>query len=151
LHYHLGSNLLAYAWAAELQKRGVVHYHVLLLVKRGTDIPYFDTAGWWPYGHSNITAARSPFYIVSYTKKSNYQKLGDFPKGLRIFAVWISPSILTDNSRWLFRLSALPKWLAVDLFHDGVFGKFPKRVKGGGWICDGQMYYSPWQIIGFDT
>jgi hypothetical protein len=83
---------------------------------------------------------------VTYTGKK-YQKFGDYPKGVRVFAVWISPDLISKDAQWFFRLSTLPKWLAVDLWHDGKFGKTPKRKPGGGWECDGDNYYSPWEFM----
>lgn len=71
---YVEKNLLAYAWVAELQARGAVHYHVLLLVRRGTDIPYPDECGWWVYGSTRIEEARTAFYIVKYTSKGLQQE-----------------------------------------------------------------------------
>ena len=66
----LGENLLAYAWVAELQKRGAVHYHIMLVVPEylsiGDDLPYPDEAGLWSYGFTRIERARTPFYLVTY-------------------------------------------------------------------------------------
>jgi hypothetical protein len=140
----LGENLQAYAWVAELQKRGAVHYHVLLLVKKGTNIPVPDKCGWWEHGSTRIETARSPYYIVTYTGKK-YQKFGKFPKGMRMFAVWIKPGVITSAAMWMFRLSSLPKWLCEDIWKDGAFLKMPKRVKGGGWSIGESMYHSPWE------
>src|SRR3989304_4365366 len=41
-----GIGLLGYAWVAELQQRGAVHFHLLLLVTRGSVIPMPDRCGW---------------------------------------------------------------------------------------------------------
>lgn len=140
--------LLAYAWVAELQKRGAVHYHVLVLVKKGVSIPEPDTAGWWVHGMTRIETARSPFYVLTYTGKE-YQKMGYFPKGLRMFAVWISPEAVPAVTRWFFRLSALPGWLVEELRGIGIVGAKFKRVPGGGWSVAGSFYKSPWEIIEF--
>jgi hypothetical protein len=143
----LGLGLLAYAWVAELQERGAVHYHVLLLVKRGTKIEYPDSSGAWPYGLTRIETARSPFYILTYTGKE-YQKVGIFPKGLRMFAVWIADGVVSAVTRWFFRLSAIPGWLRDEIKGDlGIVGAKFKRVVGGGWECDGVFYRSPWEVI----
>jgi hypothetical protein len=143
----LDEKLLAYAWVAELQKRGAVHYHVLLLVKKGTDIPKPDDSGWWEHGLTRIETARSPFYVLTYTGKE-YQKVGIFPKGLRMFAVWISPKVVSSVTRWLFRLSAVPAWL-VEAVKGDIVGASFKRVIGGGWEVAGVKYVSPWEVIEF--
>lgn len=145
----LGLALLAYAWVAELQRRGAVHYHVLLLVKKGTSIPKPDDSGWWVHGSTRIETAKTPYYILKYTGKE-YQKAGSFPKGLRMFAVWISGDVLSKSERWMFGLSALPKWLVEDIWRDGAFCKPARRVPGGGWECGGDRYYSPWEVWHFD-
>src|SRR3989304_9388508 len=39
---HISDSLLAYAWVAELQKRGAVHYHMYCAVEPGVVIPTPD-------------------------------------------------------------------------------------------------------------
>lgn len=146
LRHELKSRLLAYAWVAELQQRGAVHYHLILLVKKGTNIPKPDESELWPYGSSRIETARSPWYILSYTGKE-YQKAGVFPKGLRMFAVWISPKVVTGVTRWFFRLSAIPQWLSEVIKGADVVGSRFVRVAGGGWECAGTFYKSPWEVL----
>jgi hypothetical protein len=141
----LGENLKGYAWVAELQERGAVHYHVLMLVTRGTQIPKPDESGWWAHGYTRIQSARSPYYICTYTGKE-YQKMGDFPKGLRMFAVWIRPGVISDDALWVFRLSAYPRWLVEGMWKDGIFRKIPKRMEGGGWQVGRHKYYSPFVL-----
>jgi len=141
----LGAGLVGYAWVAEMQKRGAVHYHVLLVVKRGTSIPRPDKAGWWCYGSTRIETARTVYYILSYTGKE-YQKVG-YPKGLRIFAVWIAKDVITAVERLYFRLSALPAWLANRVAAVVLERRqFPKRRRGGGWLLGGEVYRSPWRV-----
>ena len=93
----LGENLLAYAWVAELQKRGAVHYHVMLLVPNtltvGNDLPYPDQSGLWPYGFTRVEIARTPFYLVTYLGKEYQKDFSNFPKGIRVFAVFIQDKI----------------------------------------------------------
>lgn len=145
IHYELRDNLIAYSWVAELQERGAVHYHLLMIVKRGTDIPYFDDAAWWIYGSTHHCTARSPFYICSYTAKKNYQKFGVFPKNLRMFAIWIAPGLVSSSARRLLRLTALPSWVAriaraVDDFK-------AMCHPGGGWDINGQLVPSPYKVV----
>ena len=52
-----GKNLLAYAWVAEMQTRGAVHYHVCLVLLPGTlgdELPHFDTLGIWSHGWTTV-------------------------------------------------------------------------------------------------
>lgn len=149
----LGSNLLAYVWVAELQQRGAVHYHLLLLVRRGTSIPYPD-ARFWVWGASRIETARNRFYIMKYASKAAF-KTGDdwvrFPRGLRLFAVWLSDEVVADLERFHFRLSALPRWL-VDLVTEIGMIVLVKRAKGGGWFITGdtgppEHIKSPYRLL----
>lgn len=145
-----GAGLVAYAWVAELQGRGAVHYHMMVLVKRGTKIPKPDKSGMWKHGSSKIETARTVYYICKYTGKQ-HQKVGAFPKGLRMFAVWVSKELQIELARWAnYRLSALPHWLAkrLKLYFD-VTDKLihARRVGGGGWMDDNRlMYWSPWSF-----
>jgi len=129
-------NLVGYAWVAELQQRGAVHYHVLLLVKRRTYIPMPDKVGWWSHGSTKIETARTRYYILKYVSKAKFQgeqgDWKDFPKGLRLFAVFVAKHALTGIARWTFRLSAVPRWFAnmlIECYH----GCDYLRLAGGGW------------------
>lgn len=145
---NLGAALLAYSWVAELQQRGAVHYHVLLLVEKGTNIPKPDDAGWWVHGLTRIETAKSPFYVLKYTGKE-YQKMGHFPKGLRMFAVWISPGLVPGVTRWFFRLSTLPAWLLECMKGIETVGQKFCRKPGGGWFVGDRVFKSPWVVVGF--
>jgi hypothetical protein len=39
-----------------------------------------------------------------------YQKM-NYPKGIRIFAVYIRKGLLSKTSLWRFKISTLPRWL----------------------------------------
>jgi len=93
LKTRLGKNLLAFAWVAELQERGAVHYHVVLLVQPGTDIPKPDKRGYWTHGHSKIETARTAFYLATYAGKEYQKDLSRYPKSCRLYAVSIRPSM----------------------------------------------------------
>jgi hypothetical protein len=87
LKRRLGSRLLTFAWVAELQKRKAVHYHLVVLVKAGTNIPAPDTSGMWKHGWSGRYTARSPHYLVKYTGKEYQKDLSLYPKSTRLYAV----------------------------------------------------------------
>ena len=103
LHARMGKRLLAYAWVAELQQRGVIHYHVIIAHTGRAPMPdrqyrskdarghirTFDRL--WTHGSSHTDfKVRSAFYLASYVKKE-YQKAYEFfPSGCHAWAVWIS-------------------------------------------------------------
>lgn len=146
IRYRLGDRLRAYAWVAELQQRGAVHYHVLLIVKKGTFIPKPDESGMWAFGSSNICTAKSVFYICSYVGKE-YQKMGFFPKGLRMYSVWIAADFITEIERWVFRLSTLPVWFREIVQKSTRYnGQNWSRNPGGGFEILGEIFQSPYIV-----
>ena len=151
----LGDRLVAYAWCAELQERGAVHYHVILLLKRGTFVPFPDSSGMWVWGSSHITwDVHSPFYIISYLKKENYQKLGEFPKGLRMFHVWIEEGAVDKIAFCKFWLTTLPAWLEKEVLdHFRKYGSFyiPRRLKMGGWKVGSVAIKSPFEVVSYSS
>ena len=162
LKRRLKDKLLGYAWVAELQKRGALHYHVFILVEKGSDVPYPDESGMWEWGSSNITSAKSPYYLITYLGKE-YQKNGDFPKGIRIFAVWYKKDLLSNTSLWRLRKVSWPKWLREDIESRWwLQGLYPKRISGGGWYVPvpkeralmigkteayEEIFLSPWIVV----
>jgi len=93
LRKYLKEDLLAYAWVAEIQKRGAVHYHIMLAVpwnfEVGVDIPYPDQTGMWSYGLTRVEVARTPFYLIKYLGKEYQKDFSRYPKGIRTYAVYI--------------------------------------------------------------
>jgi hypothetical protein len=74
-----------FVWVAELQKRGALHYHVVVWVPRRLRLPKPDQCGWWPYGMSKIETARNPIgYMVKYATKTRPDDLKRLPKGVRL-------------------------------------------------------------------
>ena len=100
----LGESLLAYAWVAELQKRGAVHYHVMLTVPTdleiGYDLPYPDELGLWSYGLTRVEIARTPYYLITYLGKEYQKDFSKFPKGIRVFAVYVHDPELKLSLRY---------------------------------------------------
>ena len=133
--------LLAYAWVAELQRRGAVHYHILMVVERGARVPLPDR--YWLHGLTRIETARSVWYIAKYASKGGD---GDhpYPSGLRMFAVWVSAAV-PDALRYNLRLSVLPSWLRDVVASVGQ--GWPVRWPGGGWLYAGQIYRSPYIVV----
>jgi len=80
-------NLYGFAWVAELQERGAVHYHLVMVVKKGSRIPMPDKSGMWKWGSSKIETAKTPFYLLKYTGKEHQKDLSGYPKSCRLYAV----------------------------------------------------------------
>lgn len=76
---------LHYVWVAELQKRGAVHYHLLIWLPPGMVMPKPDKRGWWPHGSTNTDVAKKRTgYLMKYVSKGEKDKK-KFPKGIRIY------------------------------------------------------------------
>lgn len=88
----LADKLIAFAWVAELQKRGAVHYHVLLVVQSGSILPFPDKSGMWVYGMSKIESAKTLYYICTYIGKEYQKDLSKFPKSCRLYAASVRGS-----------------------------------------------------------
>lgn len=110
----LGARLYGYAWVAELQARGAMHYHVICYVRRGTLIPRPDTSGMWSHGLTKIETAKSPYYVLKYTGKEAQKDYSKFPPGARSFAVYLCDRLLKDQLRYM----SLKPWeqIVVDAF-----------------------------------
>jgi hypothetical protein len=148
LYDHLGAKLMAYFWCAETQKRGAVHYHVLLLVQRGSRIPKPDESGLWNFGFSRVGSAQSPFYICQYMSKS-YQKLGKLPSGARMYGSYIKSDILPVDLKCTYKLSQFPHWLRqrYELLDNGAYDSFIGRDNAGHFVIDGVRQFTPFQML----
>lgn len=99
-HYsRTGTKTVRYAWVAELQQRGVIHYHVIVWLAAGLTPPKPDTP-WrrkdrrgnvtveppmWPHGMSNRLQSTAPVaYLMKYASKIESKNIGRFPHGARI-------------------------------------------------------------------
>lgn len=96
---------LSYVWVAEMQARGVAHYHVMFWLPKvgGKDfrLPKPDASGYWPHGLSEIAWARKAAgYLAKYTSKG--QDVGDppFPRGIRISGVGGLDTEGKREARW---------------------------------------------------
>ena len=104
----LGSKLYGYFWVAEMQKRGAVHYHVIVSVRKGVRLPKLDDAGFWTFGMTRIELVRKSVYsyLGKYLSKGSEVK---YPKGIRIFgcSIYILKSSVAENK--------LPVWLRENI------------------------------------
>jgi len=73
-----------YTWVAELQKRGTIHYHVILWLPKGCTLPKPDKRGWWSKGSTRIEWVKNAVgYLAKYASKGSETE-HEFPKGSRI-------------------------------------------------------------------
>jgi len=127
-----------YVWVAELQKRGVIHYHMAIWLPKGLTLPKPDKQGWWPHGMTKIEQARKPVaYLMKYLSKDTSKCFGSFPRGARIYGV----GGLND-------LRCVRRWLNYPRFikcRSDVNERW-QRFVGGGWIdADGVHYQSEYE------
>jgi hypothetical protein len=128
-----------YVWVAELQQRGVIHYHVVMWLPRGVRPPKFDARGWWPHGMTNrLKAKHATGYLMSYLKKGSHD--GEFPRGSRRYGVGGLDHSLRRARRWL----GLPAWVQGNSsIHDDY-----RRAVGGGWRTpDGEVLPSEFRRV----
>lgn len=151
LKRNLGDGLVGLAWIGEMQERGAVHYLGALAVRPGVRIPKLDEAGIWPWGATWVEKSRTKVgYLVKYASKLRQKGLAGgpaYPRGIRIFNVWIAPGVRRLVRFFEFRLSTLPVWLARVA---GALGSWPVRRHGGGWEFPdrfGAVAFSPWDFV----
>lgn len=128
---------LSCVWVAELQKRGAMHYHLVLWLPRRLRMPSPDKRGWWPHGMSNVQTARSPIgYLLKYASKGSE---GEFPRGARIHGAC---GVKGEAAREV-RFCCAPCWV-----RDALSGAADIRKVVGGWAdrLTGLFVASPWQI-----
>lgn len=128
-------------WVAEMQKRGVIHYHLLLFLPRGLTPPKPDKQGWWPHGSSNCKWAQKPVgYLVKYTSKA--ESKCQLPKGSRMWGCAGLRGTRRDHLRW---------WLAPGWLRELVpLGDVLRRV--GRWWENrtaGIAYRSPYTLLDY--
>jgi hypothetical protein len=140
---------MRYVWVAELQKRGVIHYHLCIWLPRGVRMPKWDVrassrrdaAVWWPHGMTNRKVARhATAYLMKYMGKGVEDTFGQFPKGARIYGVGGLDLSLRRARRWL----GLPAFVQAN---SDIWDKWA-RAPGGGWSDpDGVIYPSEFRRV----
>ncbi len=132
-----------YVWVAEMQKRGVIHYHLVLWCPRGKALKKPD-CGWWSKGMSNIVGVRKGVigYLGKYLSKGSQPadfegKKVYFPKGARLFGMGGLSS--ADRSKIAYK--KLPKYVR-SMFDQG------ERIKkvSGGYVQGCVELVSPWSF-----
>ena len=119
-----------YVWVAELQKRGVIHYHVAAWLPVGVRMPKWDRRGWWAHGMSNtLKAKHATAYLMAYLKKGDLDQRGALPKGARNYGVGGLDHSLRRARRWL----RLPAFVQANSSILDTWNRCP----GGGWTSPG--------------
>lgn len=141
-HYAVtGSKTLRYAWVAELQKRGVIHYHVIFWLAGGLTPPKGDLSWkrkdrrglvhWeppmWPHGMSRRDKSTAPVaYLMKYASKVESKNVGSFPHGARIHGAGGMDAPGRSIRRWVL-------WPAYVQGNASVADRF-RPAPGGGYL-----------------
>jgi hypothetical protein len=106
-----------YTWVGELQKRGAVHYHLLVWLPVGLSMPHWDRMTrkkggyrlpFWPHGMTNTEKAFSGVgYLMKYLSKLG--ELTVFPKGIRLYGIGGLDKVASAVRGWF----NLPEWAKV--------------------------------------
>lgn len=128
---------LVYVWVAEWQKRGALHYHVLVKLPKGLTLPYPDKRGWWKRGMSSVEWVRKSGkrYMAKYTTKDS-QRRGAKERGLRLCGC----GGLTGYARTWFRWLLTPLYVRQECNPDSL----PRRTDGGWRLADGRFIPTPY-------
>lgn len=143
-HYAVtGSKTVRYAWVAELQKRGVIHYHVIVWLAGGLTPPKGDRpwrttdrqglAVWhppmWPHGMSRRDKSTAPVaYLMKYASKVESKTVGSFPHGARIHGAGGMDASGRAIRRWVLWPSYVQGNASVDDRY--------RPAPGGGYLND---------------
>lgn len=141
-HYaRTGTKTVRYAWVAELQQRGVIHYHVIVWLQAGLTPPKGDQPWhsrdrkgikqWnppmWPHGMSNRMKSTAPVaYLMKYASKIESKNVGSFPHGARIHGAGGLDPTGRSIRRWVL-------WPAYVQGNASITDPF-KPAPGGGFI-----------------
>jgi hypothetical protein len=83
-------DLVALAWVAEVFVSGTLHYHVLAVIPKKLKLDCPDKDGIWDKGMSRVTNSKTGvYYICAHVQKSNQKDFSKYPKGARLFGLWI--------------------------------------------------------------
>lgn len=134
---------LRYVWVAELQKRGVIHYHAVFFLPAGVRMPRADRKGWWPHGMTNTMKANRPVaYLMKYASKIESKTVGGFPRGARIHGCGGLTSVGAAIRRWCL-------WPAY-VQGNAAVGEPWRPAPGGGYLNaeTGEHLESEWALTG---
>lgn len=128
-----------YVWVAEVQQRGVPHYHVCVFVPEHVFVPFPDQAGWWEHGSTNVIRAKSaPAYLMKYLSKGLGASDLHLPEGARMFGRGGLEEWARRSLRWYSYPGFIKARADINARWD--------RATGGGWYSpDGMRIPSEFQ------
>ena len=129
-----------FVWVAELQKRGAVHYHMVLWLPKGKFLPKIDEQGWWPHGSTNVQTAQNPIgYLMKYASKATPEQAHAYPRGARMFGCGGLDKMGREEVRY---------WRAPIWVRDAMPGTADIRKTVGGYLdaYTGEFLRSPWRV-----
>lgn len=133
-----------YCWVAELQKRGALHYHVMIWLPKGLKLPKFARFGWWNHGFTDQKIARkSVGYLMKYISKTDTKH--SFPRGVRIYG-YGGASVTTKRRIRFFRCSSSVRSLIIS---SGLtYADVDMRRTSGGRVdlLSGWFFESTWKV-----
>jgi hypothetical protein len=103
----LGNTLISYAWVAELQERGAMHYHLMVYISKGVKIPLPDKPQGrkghipWPHGQTQVKTALKPAYLATYLGKEYQKDFYRFPKGARSYGTYVNAKYRNFVKGWI--------------------------------------------------
>jgi hypothetical protein len=139
-----------YVWVSEVQEKRqaregghCLHYHVLIFLPVGLNLPKFDKRGWWPHGHTQTVRAKKPVsYMAKYASKGGN---ANHPKGARMHGTGgLSSSSRLERAWWLCPAYVRDHWQDPYLK--------PQRAHGGGWVAKhtGEWLPAFYKIVSFN-
>lgn len=139
---------LRYLWVMETQTRksgdqvgeSAPHYHLVVWLPGGIQLPHLDSQGWWPHGLTNSVKAVAPVrYVMKYASK--FDNAGAFPKGARIYGM----GGITPDQRLMRRWVNWPSFVQGNASYTCQW----RRAVGGGWLdtSTGEIWPSEWGLV----
>lgn len=130
-----------FVWVAELQKRGALHYHMMVWLPKGQFLPDFCKP-WWPHGMTHIRGVKSSAvgYLVKYASKTTAHEAAQYPKHARMHGA----GGLHAEAKRHIRYWRAPIWV-----RDALHGTADIRKVIGGYMdkFTGEFLASPWRVF----
>jgi hypothetical protein len=109
----LGLPMVEYLWVAEVQRRGALHYHLMIWLPKHLRLPKLDRRGWWRHGMTQVQTARNPVgYLAKYASKCGPDDLKKLRKGTRLYGYGGVPA----HRREALRRLRMARWARAAVF-----------------------------------